>query len=106
MAKEIKLHEEYILDNNSLESVSGGGLPGPFPRKTKNNQTCPKCGTRIQTAVGNYVDGMGLQMITNCWECDLHWIAQDFYEHDEITYTFVDGDFMSGKSLHVIPKPF
>ena len=35
--KEIKLHEEYELDNESLKSVSGGGGPSPFPRKTKNN---------------------------------------------------------------------
>ena len=104
--KEIKLHEEYELDNESLKSVSGGGGPSPFPRKTKNNQQCPKCGERIKTAVGNYVDGMGLQMVTNCWDCDLHWISKDFYESEEITYTYVYGDFINGKSLHVIPKPF
>ena len=106
MNKEIKLHEEYALDSDSLGSVSGGVSPYPFPRKTKNNQACPKCGERIKTAVGNYVDGMGMQMIVNCWDCDLHWIAEDFYEHEEVRYTFVDGDFMNGKSLHVIPKPF
>ena len=106
MEENKKPYEEKALDNESLKSVSGGSGPSPFPRKTKNNQRCPKCGERIKTAVGNYVDGMGLQMVTNCWDCDLHWISQDFYESEEITYTYVYGDFINGKSLQVIPKPF
>ena len=106
MNSDIKLHEVYALDNETLESVSGGASPYPFPHKTKNNSICPKCGKKIQTCVCEYVDGMGLQMITHCWDCNVHWIYEQFYESQEVTYTFVDGDFMNDNGIHVISKPF
>ena len=106
MTKKIIENKEYPLNNETLEKVTGGAGPYPYPRKTKNNSICPKCGDKKMTGIYNYVDGMGLELITSCWDCDLHWLSKAFYESEEITYTFVDGDFMTGKGIHVIPKPF
>ena len=112
--KKLEVNETYSLKEETLEKVAGGVPPfgpgGHFPRKTKNNSACPKCGEYQQIAIGKYVEdngmNLGVKKIVSCDICDLHWIGEDFYESEEVTYTFVDGDMYNSISMHVIPKPF
>ena len=106
MDDKIVVNKEYELSGETLETIAGG-LPFPSEwKQKKNNQECPKCGVRKQIAVGKQIEGLGLRLVTNCWECNLHWLSEDFYGNAEVTYTYVDGPFGTDEPLHVIPKPF